>query len=406
MLPASALQLWYQTLSTAAAPSGPRGSSEPACDPTRGGLDISAFLQASDDQTLLDPILTLFALTRQTQLNVPAGADADHPPTGPGISTAGAAEHDRHVSGPQRRPTEGQIREGLQALAQLAANADADALHQLSSRAGQAPLDARPEPAPRRQTGPTDVDIESALAFLLLAPLHQIGYLDAIPSALDAAGLADSSHLLAAALADTVHGPAARGQRHLPSDQATVVFAGVPEPVSEAAMVNFAERARPALAILDAVLARSLTAGHTPGQPLLLTAAPARNGGGLILADQEGIFPILWIDRPDQAVDAWRASSFPFMLVGSSAATPQALTTLAAAGIRFIIDVPPTHQERWRRLTPHRLWTNDETRPAQQLASQALRMPDTIERLDEVVHHLAGAWPAIPARPSRHSRAE
>ena len=298
--------------------------------------------------------------------------------------------------GRQRRPTEGQIRDGLQALAQLAANAGADAPHQPFDRVNLAPLGARPEPAPRQQTGPTDIDIESALAFLLLGPLHQIGYLDAIPSALGAVGLADSSYLLAAALAATVYGPAARGPRRFPSDQATSAFAGMPDPISEAAMVNFAERAGPAVAILDAVLARSLTAGHAPGQPLLLTAAPARNGGGLILADQEGIFPILWIDRPDQAIDAWHASSSALILVGSSAATPQALAALAAAGIRFIVHVPPTHQERWRRLTPHRLWTNDETSPVQHLASQALRMPDTVERLNEVVRHLADPWSAVP----------
>ena len=360
-----------------------------------GGLDVGALLKTSDDQTLLGPVLTLFAPTNQAQPDVAAGTD--HPSADSGLPTASADDRDRYVRRwPQRRPTEGQIRDGLQALAQLAANAGADAPHQPSDRAHHAPPGARPEPAPRQQTGPTEIDIESALAFLLLGPLHRIGYLDAIPSALEAAGLADSSYLLATALASTVHGPAPLGPRGLPSDQATAAFAGVPESVSDAAMVNFARHAEPALVILNAVLARSLTAGHTPGQPLLLTAAPARNGGGLIVADREGIFPVLWIDRPDQAVDAWRASSSPFILVGSSAATPQALTALAAVGIRFIVNVPPTHQERWRRLIPYRLWTNDETSPVQQLASQALRMPDTIERLDEVVRHLAGAWSVMP----------
>ena len=395
LLPSAALQLWYQTLSPAAAPGGSQSASGPARGAMTGGLDIDALLKASDDRALVGPVRALFAPTSQAQPDAPA--DADHPPAGSGLGTASADDPDRYVRRrPHRRPREGQIRDGLQALAQLAANAGADAPHQPSDPAHPAPPGAGPEPVPRQQTGPADIDIESALPFLLLGPLHRIGYLDAIPAALDAAGLADSSYLLAAALAGAVHGSAARDPRRLAPDQATAAFAGVPEPISEAAMVNFARRAGPALAILDAVLAQSLTAGHTPGQPLLLTAAPVRNGGGLVVADREGMFPILWIDRPDQAVDAWRASSCPLILTGSSAATPQALAALAAAGIRFIVNVPPTHQERWRRLTPHRLWTNDETSPVQQLASQALRMPDAIERLDEVVRHLAGAWSARP----------
>jgi hypothetical protein len=400
LLPLPALELWCRILNPGVASDQDK----------RGAPDLppaDAQQYASADQALITRIASLLALTSETRPTLAAGGETtghvehtghqkhtgDGKHTGHGFRTV--SDNDQLVRSARESPPAGdQIRDALEALAQVAANGDTDSLSLVGSPSG-APMDATPPPTALGQTVTAEVDLESALPFLLLGPLHRIGYLDAIPSALDAAGLPGSAHLLATALAYTVLGPLRSGPQRIPSNQtAAAAFAGLPEPATEPALASFAGHAEPALAVLNAVLARSLTAGHTPGEPLLLTADP-RNDGGLILADREGIFPISWIDQPGQAVDAWRASSCPLVLVGSSAATPQTLTALAAAGIRFVTDVPPTHREPWRRLSPHRLWTNDNTSPVHRLAPNALTVQDSIARLDEVITQLTGERPAV-----------
>lgn len=391
LLPASTLELWCDALNPGpASRAGASGSS---------GLPlVSRLLLSSDDQALTAPIRAVFAISREPGPHSPGGSAVTDRPGQAGTAIAVAADDSRPVRQDiERPPTEQQIRRALQALAKLAADADAETMSHLAGRSPATPAHAMLARTVLRRNVTIEVDIESALPFLLLGPLHQIGYLDAIPAALDVTRLASSAHLLATALAYSVLGPFGHGRRRTPSDQiAAAAFAGLSQPASEPALVSFARQADPALAVLNAVLARSLITGHTSGQPLLLTAAPQGNGGGLILADGEGVFPVAWIDRPEQVTDAWHASSSPLVLVGSSAATPDNLTVLAAAGIRFVVQVPPTRREPWRRLAPYRLWTNDEGSTVQQLASQALTLPSSIGRLDEVIGKLAGERPAVP----------
>lgn len=391
LLPASALELWCDALNPILASLG--GA------PGAAGLPlVSRLLLSSDDQTLTATIRAAFAVPRGTGPHAPGSSAAAERPIHADAGIEVAAQGSRSVRQENEPPpTEQQIRRALQALAKLAADADAEIISPPAGRSAGTPVHATPTGTTLRRNVTIEVDLESALPFLLLGPLHQIGYLDAIPAALDGAGLAESAHLLATVLAYTVLGPVGRGWRRTPSDQvAAAAFAGLPEPAGAPALMSFARQAGPALQVLNAVLARSLAAGHNSGQPLLLTVVPASNGGGLVLADGEGVFPIVWGDQPGQVVDAWRASSSPLVLVGSSAATPDILTALARAGIRFVVQVPPTRREPWRRLAPYRLWTNDEGSAVQRLASQALILPSSIDRLDEVIAKLAGERPAVP----------
>jgi hypothetical protein len=391
LLPASTLERWRDSLNPVPAS---RGGA-----PGAAGLSLVSRLPfSSDDQRLTETIRAAFAIPNETGPHAPGGSSATdhqgHPDPGIAVAAHDARSVRQEI---EWHPAETQIQRALQALAKLAADTDAETMSRLVGRRPGTAVHATPTRAVLRRTVTMEVDVESALPFLLLGPLHQIGYLDAIPAALDAAGLADSAHLLATALAYSVLGPVGRGWHRTPSDQtAAAAFAGLPEPASAPALVNFARRAGPALEVLNAVLARSLAAGHTSGQPLLLTSVPAGNGGGLVLADGEGVFPIVWVDQPGQVVDAWHASSSPLVLVGTSAATPDILTALARTGIRFVVQVPPTRREPWRRLAPYRLWTNDEGSTVQQLASQALTLPTSIGRLDEVIRELAGERPAVP----------
>jgi hypothetical protein len=255
--------------------------------------------------------------------------------------------------------------------------------------AGSAELPAQP---------PSEVEIASALPFLLLGPLATIGWLQTIAPALQAADLAQESATFATALAYTVLGPLERGWRRRPADlTAAAAFAGLAEPIPEPVLVELARRVPAALPALDALLAGSLAKGHTAGQPLLLAAAGESLGGGLVLADREGLFPIAWADEVERLLPAWRGCGSPLVLVGPAAAKLQVVRRLEAAGIRFVIGVPPTRDERWRRLPPpHRLWTNDHERPAAVLARQALGFPSASDRLADALEALAGARNPVP----------
>jgi hypothetical protein len=215
---------------------------------------------------------------------------------------------------------------------------------------------------------------------------------------LQAAGLEQDSAVFATALAYTVLGPLERGWRRRPDDlTAAAAFAGVDEPVAEQHLIGFARRAPAGLPALDALLAGSLARGHIAGQPLLLTKAADTIGGGLVLADREGLFPIAWEDEVEQLLPAWRACGSPLMLVGPEAATTRTVAALDQATVRFVMGVPPTRDERWLRLpAPNRLWTNDSQSPPALLAQRAAGLLLAIDRLDNVVQAFAGARNPVP----------
>jgi hypothetical protein len=235
---------------------------------------------------------------------------------------------------------------------------------ELPSRPGQTAAD----PAGPQPTNPgsaawaaSDVDVASALPFLLLGPLAQAGYLSALVPALQAIGLERDAPTFATALAYTVLGPLERGWRRQPKDLATAAaFAGLTAPVPGQAPTELAQAASLALPALDALITRALAEGHTVGKPLLLVGAEEQAGGGLLLLDLEGLFPVAWTDAVAGLLPAWRMCGSPPVLVAPTALA--ALRGLAAAGATFLVASPPGRGERWRRLSPHRLWTNGDDR--------------------------------------------
>jgi hypothetical protein len=239
----------------------------------------------------------------------------------------------------------------------------------------------------------TFADVASALPFLLLGPLAQVGYLSALTPALQPVGLDSQTTMFATALAYTVLGPLERAWRRQPEDlAAAAAFAGLGAPVPALALTEFARVARPALPALDAVITRALAEGHTAGQPLVLVAAGERADGGLFLVDREGLFPVAWADTVAGLLPAWRMCGSPPVLVAPTAVS--ALHGLAAVGASFVVATPPARGERWRRLPPHRLWTNDHDDPA--LARHASGYRRAVDLTAELVQTLAGERAAVP----------
>jgi hypothetical protein len=198
-----------------------------------------------------------------------------------------------------------------------------------------------------------EIQVGSVLPFLLAGPLARIGYLDAIGPALAGADLAEEEPLFAAALAYKVLGVTSRGWRRSSLDSvAAAAFAGLEPPLPD--LVGFARRVRPALPVLDAVLALSLARGHDPADPLLILGVADQ----LLLVDAQGMFPIAWASDVSGLLPHWQACGRPPVFVCDSPLPPGGLGELVAAGVRFMTDVRPLRGDPVARLswrTP--LWT-------------------------------------------------
>ncbi|NUS86728.1 MAG: hypothetical protein HOY75_29390, partial [Streptomyces sp.] len=243
-----------------------------------------------------------------------------------------------------------------------------------------------------RATG--EVRVWSALPFLLAGPLARIGYLDAIGPALAGVELADQAPLFAAALGYKALGVTARGRRRADRDsEAAAAFAGLQPPVAEERLAAFARQVRPALPVLDGVLALSVCRGHDPADPLLITGTDQ----GLLLFDAHGMFPIAWAAHAAGLLPYWQMCGRPPVLLCDGPLPPGTLRELAAAGVPFLTGVRPLRGDPVARLpwrTP--LWTAEGTVPDLRLAAE---LPVHAQRFADLVTALVTERRAAPLAP-------
>ncbi|MFF3371452.1 hypothetical protein ACFYXF_00690 [Streptomyces sp. NPDC002680] len=294
-----------------------------------------------------------------------------------------------------------------QLLTDYAASADREEVARLAGSlpdaAGHADQPARTSEPPSPSSDGTSVSraiarevrVGSVLPFLLAGPLARIGYLDAIGPALAGIELAEEAPLFAAALAYKVLGGTGRGWRRNEQDrEAAAAFAGLDPPVSGERLPDFARQAGPALPLLDGVLALSVSRGHDPADPLLITGMD----DGLLLVDAQGMFPIAWAAEAGRLLPYWQACGRPPVLICDGPLPPGALRELAAAGVPFMTAVRPLRGDPVIRLpwrTP--LWTSGdglgEVRPDPRLAAG---LPGHAARLADLVTALAVERRAVP----------
>ncbi|MDW6066224.1 hypothetical protein SAZ11_61185 [Streptomyces sp. FXJ1.4098] len=104
----------------------------------------------------------------------------------------------------------------------------------------------------------------------------------------------------------------ARGWRRADRDsEAAAAFAGLSPPVAEERLVDFARQVRPALPVLDGVLALSVCRGHDPADPLLITGTDQ----GLLLFDAHGMFPVAWAAQAAGLLPYWQMCGRPPVLL-------------------------------------------------------------------------------------------
>jgi hypothetical protein len=264
------------------------------------------------------------------------------------------------------------------------------------------PIDAKQADAPgtgvivRRRLEKSTHDhcpTASALPFLLLGALSRIGYFDALDVFLTAAESSDDASLFATAFAYKALSAPERGWRRSAADvSSAAVFAGLEEPASNAALVEFSRRAIEFAPALDRVVTDSLARGHVEGQPLLLCEVA---GGDWLLAEVEGTFPVARSNSWDALLGTVERFGRPLLLVPARSVGGGLLTRLNDEGVRFVTDAVPTRGEPWRRVhrLPHERWcTNDTETPDGQIVASARKLASAHECLQTT-------WDELSIRP-------
>jgi hypothetical protein len=245
-----------------------------------------------------------------------------------------------------------------------------------------------------------DTYVASALPFLLLGPLSQIGYLDAVEAMFDAAGLLNDLPGFATALAFKVLDPPEKGWHHnAPSRNAAKVFAGVADEVPSPALAKLAKNASAILSVLDAVIARSLIDGGNASEALILFKTDDAGGEGLLLVDVEGIFPIGWKPRIQELTTLILECNRKAILIGQESADPEILALLDQHQIHFITDAPPIRGEKWRPIRSFgalNCWTNDFKTAEESLARFGYQIEDTKDIVSVMWHSFAVERPCVP----------
>jgi len=230
------------------------------------------------------------------------------------------------------------------------------------------------------------LQVESALPFLLLGPLRQAGYLDAVAAACASVDLLDALPAWASGLARKVLPPRRGSQR---TTDAAVAFAGMPDVQVEPALRDLTRQGARLVGPLDAALALALLRGHTGGRPLLLLQ-PVPETSGWLLVDSEGLLPIAWAQFLPHLEPLLPHLEAELLLVPGDAVGPALLHWLNEQGLRFLTNVPPTRGEDWRavRFGANGCWTNDVRTAATLLAQHG-------EALDGFAEPARRLWQAL-----------
>ena len=241
--------------------------------------------------------------------------------------------------------------------------------------------------------------VASALPFLLLGPLSEMGYLKTLAATMDAANASNLLPLFATALAYKVLAPPARGwRRDATTVDAATAFAALDEPVVEPALVQMADALSDQLSPLDSLLSGALIAGHDPRKPLLIYR-PDANVESYLLLDSEGVFPIKWTTEPDGLLTTLIKLEPSLALIPQAAAETKLLTWLNDQGFRFITDARPSRGEEWRALRrppDDRWWTNDMITSDTLLVRMARVMRTVAEDAEVLWQSFAVDRPSIP----------
>ena len=252
---------------------------------------------------------------------------------------------------------------------------------------------APPLPAGRPGSGPSaaraaegsEQRVASALPFLLLGPLHRIGWIGMLDATLAGAHLSTLAPALAAALAVKALPEPERGWRRAPDAlRAAAAFAGDAQPEAGDGC-GLARAMAPLMPALDAVVRRALVDGHAAGTPVLACAVD----GVHLVVDPPGIFLMAHAGHAE-ALAALLAEADTPVFVPEEDADTRMLAALDAAGVAFVTAARPVRGEHWHALPPTRAPRLYSNRAAARVAA-----PEA-----SVAERARDAWQALARRPA------
>lgn len=212
-----------------------------------------------------------------------------------------------------------------------------------------------------------EVHVPSALPWLLLVPLHKLGYLRVLGAVLDLAGLGTRAQLFGAALAYKLAPTGERPwEKSAASERLASAAAAGREPVSKPSLYGFARQITAYCPLLDGHVTHSIVSGMRDDGVWLVNRLSRGDAGGFVLMDADGLFPARWGASPEELPEIVRAAPGADVVVPEGAADPQLLRRLDGSGVRFVTTARPGRNERWVRLPPagSRAWWSNRAGPA------------------------------------------
>jgi hypothetical protein len=227
--------------------------------------------------------------------------------------------------------------------------------------------------------------VSSALPFLLLNPLHRIGWIELLEATLAGAHMEDQWPALATGLATKVLPEPERGwRRTVDAVRSASTFAGDAAPRPDAEIADLARTCAPLTAGLEAIVRRALLDGRRRGEAVLLSAVET----GWLIVDPPGVFLLSHASHEEMLAARLVEASSP-VFIPERYADARLLATLDANGVIFVTPARPVREERWIPVADTRAPRLFSNRPLVRMV-----MPG-----DQVVTRARDTWSALARRP-------
>ena len=177
---------------------------------------------------------------------------------------------------------------------------------------------AGPPVLPGHQPAGVELQVASVLPFLLVGPLDDFGVLDAVSAALAGVSCPDLLAAFACGLARKVLPPPVVGWLQPPEVEATIAaFAGQMHVPDGTATERLGRTAAGWWPVVDEMLTAKLLQLRAAESPLVA----GRSAAGLIVADADGLVPMLWDGSGEDVRRLWEDCGLPPILAEPSLAS-------------------------------------------------------------------------------------
>ncbi len=226
-----------------------------------------------------------------------------------------------------------------------------------------------------------EFEVSSVLPFIVEGVLSQIGYVDVMQAAFQAAGLEGEERHFVAALAYKSLPPPERGwHRTLCDKQTAAVSAGTRQDMGPDGFPLGTQIEGSLFSPMDSHLRQLLVEGHNPGWPLLVAQFELMQETFWSVTLGQGCFSLGWFSDTQKLLDTLERYRGSTIMIDDSVSDQGVLSGLSELHLRFLIGVPPGREDHWRPVDRKRtLWTNDLEAPASLLQKHSGKRSELVD---------------------------